>query len=278
MSLLCKAASALGRGSAVILLLITASLAARAQAPGVLATEVRALFQRRCAECHDGGPGRRSRGEFRTVLDLEDVVQRYVVAGSPEDSQLWDSLTDREFPMPPEENLPGGLPLSELALLRWWIESGAPVAGAPPAPARPQRTQVLAIVSAFHPIIVHFPVALLLMAAGFELLFCLGWRKAPWSVIRWSVLIGAIGALVSFTSGWIMGQTHPPQSVHLHRWLAAATVVSALAVAALMARSSEAHGARRWWSRGFLFLAAGLVVWTSHLGGVLVHGGGPFSG
>jgi len=111
-----------------------------------LGAEVAALLAARCHECH--GPGKRPKGGLR-LSDLASVLARpaeeaLVVRGDAAASPLYARLVlseDDEDRMPPE-----GAPLGadELALVRRWIEAGAPL---PPqveaaASARAEETLV----------------------------------------------------------------------------------------------------------------------------------------
>ena len=54
----------------------------------------------------------------------------------------------------------------------------------------------------FHPLIVHFPIALWMTAAFFDLLYLARRRELYATIARWLIGLGLIGAVVSITSGW----------------------------------------------------------------------------
>jgi mono/diheme cytochrome c family protein len=93
-----------------------------------IARAVAQLFEQRCHECH--GTGRRPKGGLR-LTDMSAVLARsaeeaLIVAGKPEESALFQRLAlpaEHEDVMPPEG---GPLAAEELALVRRWIEAGAP--------------------------------------------------------------------------------------------------------------------------------------------------------
>ena len=90
------------------------------------------ILARRCFVCH--GPDESTR-EARLRLDTADGSTRkrgrrpaVIVPGSPDESPLWQRLTtsDLDDRMPPHSEGHEALPPDELALLRAWIEAGAP--------------------------------------------------------------------------------------------------------------------------------------------------------
>jgi tetratricopeptide (TPR) repeat protein len=94
----------------------SAALAARAQE----------ILKANCHRCH--GQDGANEGGFNYILDTRKLVSRkQVVPGEPDRSKLYRCLTSREDPMPPdgERVRPSK---DDIALLRRWIEAGAPEA------------------------------------------------------------------------------------------------------------------------------------------------------
>src|SRR5262249_32170828 len=100
------------------------------------------LLQSRCVRCHGA-----SNPKAKLSLADADGLRRggrhgaVVAPGKPDDSPLWQFVRDGR--MPPKEPLAEG----ERALLRRWIESGAPAPaarapGASPLPVRPPVSAV----------------------------------------------------------------------------------------------------------------------------------------
>ncbi len=54
----------------------------------------------------------------------------------------------------------------------------------------------------YHPLIVHFPVALWMTSALFELLYLLQRKEFYATAARWLIGLGLLGATVSIGSGW----------------------------------------------------------------------------
>src|SRR5207245_2823126 len=95
-----------------------------------LAQRAAAILQANCYRCH-GQDGAR-KGGFHYVLDSRRLTEhRKIVPGRPEQSELLRRIVDGE--MPPEDEQPRPGP-QEIAVLRRWIEAGAPEFAPPPPP------------------------------------------------------------------------------------------------------------------------------------------------
>jgi hypothetical protein len=130
----------------------------------------------------------------------------------------------------------------------------------------------LALFGRFHVVVIHFPIALLLMAAAGEI-----WRlfrkPAPW--IAATLYAGSAGAIAAAALGWLRvlagGYDGGGDTLLIHQWLGTAGAAFAIAAAGL--RFSAANHARlRGWATGALLLAAIIVGAAGHFGGTLVHG------
>jgi uncharacterized membrane protein len=133
------------------------------------------------------------------------------------------------------------------------------------------------LISHFHPLLVHFPIALILAAAAAELVVIatpgLEWRWVAASNVRAGAAIGLVAAI----TGWLLASSpivDATPALEWHRWIGLAGALSA-AGAALM--SWRPHGQSRrsqFTYRVALFGAALLVAVAGHLGGTLVWGAG----
>jgi WD40 repeat protein len=103
------------------LVLLSAAVPVAAAEPE-LAVKARAVLETTCHRCH--GRAGTAKGGMNYVLDRDRLVARgKVVPGKPDESELLQRLFKGE--MPPEKQNPR--PTDEdLALLRRWIEAGAP--------------------------------------------------------------------------------------------------------------------------------------------------------
>lgn len=128
-----------------------------------------------------------------------------------------------------------------------------------------------------HPLLVHFPIALLLIATLFEFGRRRARERVPAGGALWCLGLGATGACVAALSGWVRAAVEPiggddAAIVLQHRW--GGVAVAAIAVLTLVfgwiGRSRMAW-ARVPYRAGLLALAL-LVPAVGHLGGTLVFG------
>jgi uncharacterized membrane protein/mono/diheme cytochrome c family protein len=281
------------RASALCVLgLLVVSPAFAAARPGQrdLATEVKAVFQAKCSECH-GPHVPKPKGHFGYVLDLKRLAAdpKKVVPSRPEESVLWQLVRDEM--MPAEGAKAGPLTRAQKETIRAWIEAGAPstpvessdpspantAADRPPAPAA--KRQFLDWLGNFHVVVIHFPIALLLAAAAGELWFA--WRRVrqPSPAVRFCVLLGTGSAIVAAVLGWLHAATgygaRSPSVLAWHRWLGTAIGAGSVTLAVLSEIDSR-RGVRSWRFRLLLLLVALLVVAAGYFGGRMVYGEGYF--
>ncbi|CAG0959839.1 hypothetical protein PHYC_00664 [Phycisphaerales bacterium] len=146
------------------------------------------------------------------------------------------------------------------------------------APTPGERLDALAqFAGRLHPLVVHFPIALIILAGALELRRTLRRDAVPSRTAMACLLFGAIGAVVAAATGWLNAaiEINAPDTlvVGSHRWLG--IIVAGLSVLALAA----AAGARRGASIGFLaayrtalILTVGVIAVGGHLGNVIVRG------
>jgi mono/diheme cytochrome c family protein len=114
--------------ASVILSLLTS--AAAVAAPPALAAQVKAVLKANCYRCH--GERGAAEGGMAYVTDLGKLVERKkVTPGNPAGSKLFKKIASEDDPMPPltdDDNKPiTQRPSKEqIALVRQWIEAGAP--------------------------------------------------------------------------------------------------------------------------------------------------------
>ena len=129
-----------------------------------------------------------------------------------------------------------------------------------------------------HPLMVHFPVALVIVAALVELWRAVLRHEGPSPFARVAVWFAALFGIAAASSGWAnaaYGGDSASVSLFLHRWggVAVAVLLVALAIAGTQA-SRAGHAAWSGLWRMGLVLCAGLVAVVGHFGGNLVHGEG----
>ncbi len=132
----------------------------------------------------------------------------------------------------------------------------------------------MALTGRLHPLLVHFPIALILIAAIAELLF-LATRFRMWHTVAVAnVRTGAAFAVASAGAGWLLASSRIVEAspaLEWHRWLGLIATIAAI-TAALMTVKIDRMRRRRWLYRIALFSAAAFVAVAGHLGAVLVWG------
>jgi hypothetical protein len=254
-----------------------------------LAAEVRSVFEAKCARCH--GPDlARPRAGFGYVLDLRRVAsnEHMIVPSRPDESELWMLIQNGE--MPPPNSPTGSLTLAEKEVIRDWITAGAPVerpssaletaslapaddAGPPASGSSVFRT--LAWLGRFHLLLLHFPIALLMVAGAGEM--WLAWKGARMhpAALRFCLVLGAIAAVPTVALGWLYTLSgHGGGSgglLALHGWVGTAAGASAVAAAVLSERDAG-RGVRSRYVRVLIPVSVLFVALAAHLGGLLLHG------
>ncbi|MDB5309019.1 MAG: hypothetical protein JWO38_3221 [Gemmataceae bacterium] len=255
-----------------------------------LGAQVRGVFAAKCAACH--GPDLpKPKGRFGYVLDLRRVAgnPEMVIPSRPDESELWTLI--RRDEMPPADSPHGPLTRAEKDLVRAWIAAGAPDAG----PAAPGDSQPSAQLEAspdapagaavlprglrwlgkFHLLVLHFPIALVVVAGIAELLSARKPGRVPSESVRFCLWLAAIGAVPTAALGWLYAAAGngagSPQLLTIHRWLGTTTALWIVATAVCAERDVR-RGARS--RRTRLMLAAGVLLTgaTAHLGGLLDRG------
>ncbi len=271
--------------------------------------DIRPIFAEKCIECH--GPQKAS-NDYR--VDQQESLFLYIEGGSLDSSPLWTDylITDDEaMKMPPVKH-DNPLTGAELALIKVWIEEGAqwrePAAqpatesssdGAAqavsePAPTAPAAAPVPVTLQEklwefqgyFHPAMVHFPVALLIMAALFGVGSILFGETCELVAFH-CLWVGALGAVASCFMGWsfadICGYGADPwafdwnSAVTRHRWsgIVLASLSMLVWFVAIIARWTESTSLRNVWIVGAL-IAASLVGIVGHQGGEMTYGEGMY--
>jgi uncharacterized membrane protein len=132
----------------------------------------------------------------------------------------------------------------------------------------------MALTGRFHPLLVHFPIALVLIAAVAEFV-SLTTQFSEWHLVAVAnIRAGAAFAVASAAAGWILASSRIVEAspdLEWHRWLG--LVAALVAVTAASASGEIDRPPRRLWLyRIALFSAAGLVAAAGHFGAMLVWG------
>lgn len=280
----------------LLLVLVGVSSAAQVQpAPKdeqlKIAQQVRDIFEAKCLDCH-GPELPRPKGKFGYTTDLKRIAENpdYVVRGDPESSEIYLMVRDDEMPGE-DANVPALTP-EEKDIVKRWVEIGAP--GELPASAEqpaaavsvaetggiqmPTWKRAIRWVGRFHPVSTHFPVGLMMVAVLAE---GLAWwtRRESWmQTVRFLVVLGAMGAVVTAGLGWVNASftSYVGSSVAIlkwHRWLGTFTAAWTVLCAALVVISEcpeGSHERRRF--RGALLVGAAFVSVSGFLGSALIYG------
>jgi len=135
----------------------------------------------------------------------------------------------------------------------------------------------MTFIGRFHPLLVHFPIALVLAAAAAELVVIATARKAWRQVAVANICAAAAIGIVTAVTGWLFASSPSVDvtpSLEWHRWLGLAGAVGAIGAALLSSRLHVSSRRSAFAYRVLLFVTALLVAITGHLGGTLVWGAG----
>ena len=273
------------------------------QDPDPLLSAALDVIERRCAPCHaQDADDPKAQKHWASADDLQAslAIEDLIVPGDPEGSDLFLTVDDGD--MPPEDFEGGPITADEIEALRAWIAAGAQVPQGDPtpqadpaqasasetapgpgqveggeqgkdhqAPPRPQRSPWRTWLGKLHPLVVHFPIALLVVALLAELL-----RKRGTACFL--LVLGAGGAVLSSLLGWIAAETIRSSSraelLYLHRWSGIGLSVLTLVAALLYPLWTREEQGSRLRVRILLLLLVILVSLAGHFGGELAWGKG----
>ncbi len=128
---------------------------------------------------------------------------------------------------------------------------------------------MLQLLGHLHPVLVHLPIGILLLAC----LFLWQSRKEKYAhlqpAINITLLLGAISAVVACITGYILSQTgdYDEDAVNFHQWMGISVAVVSIVTYYLHKKTSLLK-----WQLPLTFLMFVLIFITGHLGGSLTHG------
>lgn len=165
----------------------------------------------------------------------------------------------REFPSP----IPGHV-----------FRAGALLVLAARGPATGKDEGML-FIGKLHPLLLHFPIALVLAAAAAELLAILT-RRATWRAAAIAnARAGAAMAVLTAIAGWTLTSAPFVEAGRLlewHRWLGVSGTVAAIGAAVASTRLDHRFPRSLFVYRASLFAASALIGLAGHLGAALVWG------
>ena len=132
----------------------------------------------------------------------------------------------------------------------------------------------MALVGRLHPLLIHFPIALVI-AAGLAELTAIVTANEDWRTVAvGNVRAGAVFAVLAALAGWLLAlapEMEVSPLLEWHRWLGITGAGSAIA-AALATRDLRRRARQVRVYRIALAASVFLVAITGHLGGLLVWG------
>jgi uncharacterized membrane protein len=133
----------------------------------------------------------------------------------------------------------------------------------------------MALIGRLHPMLVHFPIGLVLIAAVAEVVAMMTDLRKWRTVAVANVRAGAVFTLGAAIAGWRLASSpgiDATSSLEWHRWLGTIAAVAVFGAALSTAGADGRSPFGLWVYRTTLFWAAALVALTGHLGGLLVWG------
>src|SRR6478736_6582479 len=127
----------------------------------------------------------------------------------------------------------------------------------------------------FHPVLVHLPIGILLLAFVFKLLSLTPRYKKLKSAIRPSLFLGMISAVAAATSGYYLSLEggYDDRLLTQHKWMGFATAGLAFILFIFSRKYSFILKSDRKNAVTILFFPLViLLTWTGHLGGSITHG------
>ena len=142
-------------------------------------------------------------------------------------------------------------------------------------PAEKQSFWLWDFLGRLHPLVIHFPVTLILFAALIELLTLKNFNNKFRPTLGLILYIGAASAFLSALLGLLLAniEDYGPGKVAIHQWIGIGTAIFALATAYLyflVIKKEKLFLVKSY--RGFLFFTAFAVAVAGHYGALLTHG------
>lgn len=125
-----------------------------------------------------------------------------------------------------------------------------------------------------HPLVVHFPIGLLVVALFLECLTIGGKRQGLRDGIHWMVWLGALSAIIACVLGWLLGtfDDYSGDLVQTHQYLGIGTALLASITAYILFHTTTGKIRKYTAYRSALALTVITLTITGHLGASLTHG------
>ena len=133
----------------------------------------------------------------------------------------------------------------------------------------------MTFIGRLHPLLIHFPIALVIAAAAAECAAVLTGDKSWRTLAVRNLRAGAVFALLATLTGWRLALAPEMEASPLlewHRWLGSSAAGATFAAALASLGLGGGSAVEVWAYRFALFTAGALVAATGHFGGLLVWG------
>lgn len=133
---------------------------------------------------------------------------------------------------------------------------------------------IFQLLGRLHPLVVHFPIGLLVVALFLEFLTLGGKRQGLREGINWMVFLGAVFALLAAVLGWLLRtyDDYDGDLVLFHQNAGIATAVLAVVTAYILRTTLKGKLSSYIYYRIGLFATVLVLVVAGHLGANLTHG------
>ncbi len=133
---------------------------------------------------------------------------------------------------------------------------------------------ILQLLGRLHPLLVHFPIGLLVVALFLELFTIRGKKNGLREGINWMVYLGAIFASLSALFGWLLRsqEDYSGDLVDNHQYTGIATAVIAAVTALILKNALKKEVVKLGAYRFMLIITVVLLSIAGHLGASLTHG------
>jgi uncharacterized membrane protein len=132
-----------------------------------------------------------------------------------------------------------------------------------------ERGDLSQFIGRFHPLVVHFPIALVLLAALIECASLFPQGKSLHSSAGFILALATVSAIAAAFLGWMLGRNggYEGSLVTRHMWGGISLAAALVICCAVRAWNTKLYGAA-------LLATVCLTAWTSDQGGKLTHGEG----
>ncbi len=133
-------------------------------------------------------------------------------------------------------------------------------------------TEVIHFIGRLHPLLVHLPIGILVMAFLLDMFGRRKKFKVLGAGVPFVLLVGAISSVITLITGWLISRNgqYDESLLDYHFWFAVALTVGAV-ILYFISQGNKEKRAKRFYVPFFILVMLLLMV-TGHFGGSLTHG------